>query len=96
MVQEKYRKVSNFNGITMDISNDSQLLLKEVISSRLNEDNVDRITEILSSNCGEQYFGFIARYTQGKRLNSILCVELRAVSISLVIYFIRLVLRMQK
>ena len=69
MVQEKYQKVSRFNGITMDISNDSQLLLKKVISSRLNEDNVDRIAEILSSNCCEQYFGFLAMYTQGKRLN---------------------------
>ena len=72
MVQEKYHKVSRFNGITMDISNDSQLLLKKLISSRLNEDNVDRIAEILSSNLCKQYFGFLAMlamYTQGKRLN---------------------------
>jgi len=31
--------------------------------------NIDRISSILSSNCYEQYFGILVKYSQGKRLN---------------------------
>ena len=31
--------------------------------------NLDRIARILSSNCCEQYFGCLVKYSQGKRLN---------------------------
>ena len=68
-VNEKYACVSRFCGKTMDISTNGQMALTKVIQSRLNVDNIDRLASILSSNCCEQYFGILVKYSQGKRLN---------------------------
>ena len=69
MIEEKYAKQSRFKGSYMDISLNGQNELKTVIKKRLNEKNLDRIAKILSSNCCEQYFGCLVKYSQGKRLN---------------------------
>ena len=45
------------------------MAVSKVITSRLNADNIDRLASILSSNCCEQYFGILVKYSQEKRLN---------------------------
>ena len=68
-VNTEYANVSQFCGEITDLSISRKLPLKQFISSRLNVDNIDCLASILRSNCREQYFGILGKYSQGKRLN---------------------------
>ena len=53
----------------MDISERGQIELKKVILKRVTQDNIDRLTNIMSSNLCELYFGILTKFTEGKRRN---------------------------
>jgi hypothetical protein len=68
-VKELYAEVAHFRGKTMSISKVGHEKLERVIEKRVNMDNVERLARVLSSNCCENYFSCLIKYSQGKRLN---------------------------
>ena len=76
-IATRYKDKSRFMGNYMDISLEGQTELKSVIRKRLNVKNVDRLAKILSSNCCENYFSCLVKYSQGKRLNQDMTDEWR-------------------
>ena len=65
-VSNYYVVVSRFSGKIIYLSLDGQVKLKKCISSRLKEENIDRILSILFSVYCDQYFGVLGKYSQGK------------------------------
>ena len=53
----------------MDINERGQNKLKNIIMKRIAQDNINRLTNIMSSNLCELYFGILTKFTKGKRLN---------------------------
>ena len=53
----------------MDMSIEGQMEMKKSISSRLSPELVEKLATILSSNCLENYFGVLVKFSQGKRIN---------------------------
>ena len=68
-IEERYSKVSRFQGRSMNISLIGQNEIKTIISSRITVDNIDKLAEIMSSNLCELYFGVLNKFSEGKRLN---------------------------
>ena len=68
-INEKYSKISQFRGATMDVNLQGQLEMKKIISTRLTSENADKLAIILSSNFCENYFGVLVEFSEGKILN---------------------------
>ena len=69
LIMKRYCEISRFKGKHMDLSIAGQYLLAKIITSRLNEINLEKVGEILSSNCCENYFSVLTKYSHGKRIN---------------------------
>ena len=64
-----YSKNARFRGKLLSLDAVAQKKVQNVISSRLNEKNVDRVAKLMSSNRCENFFSVLVKYTEGKRLN---------------------------
>ena len=65
----RYCGSSRFKGKSMDLSLAGQDTLIKIITARLGEVNIDAVSKILSSNCCENYFSVLTKFSHGKRLN---------------------------
>lgn len=68
-VKEEHAKGSRFKGRYMALSTRGTAVLQEIFLSRFKEGNVDRVAKLCSSNDCENFFGRVAKLSEGKRLN---------------------------
>jgi hypothetical protein len=66
-VNRQYAEKARFKGVCMSISLEGRKKIAKVITSRVNEHNIDLIAELKSNNNCENYFTQIIKHTKGKR-----------------------------
>ena len=66
-VRAEYAKVARFRGRLLSLNKSAQDKVSRVITSRLNEKNIDRVAKLLSSNRCENFFNVLTKHTEGKR-----------------------------
>ena len=64
-----YAKEGRFRGKFMSMDKESMAKVANVIRSRVDKMNVDRIALLMSSNLCENYFSCLIKFSEGKRLN---------------------------
>jgi hypothetical protein len=69
IVAQRYAKEARFKGKIMSLHEGGIEKLTEVITSRANEKNIDRIAAMGSSNPCEGFFGCLTKQTEGKRIH---------------------------
>ena len=67
-IDEDYAANSRFSGISMSMGKKGRAKLKQEITKRLDEKNIDRVARCMSSNRCENYFSVLVKYTCGKRI----------------------------
>jgi hypothetical protein len=65
-VNHQYAEKARFKGVCMSISLEGRKKIAKVITSRVNEHNIDCIAELKSNNNCENYFTQIIKHTEGK------------------------------
>ena len=68
VVAERYAKQSRFKGKLLSLNKAGQKKVSEVITKRLNEGNIERIAELMTSNKCKNFFGKLIKWTEGKCL----------------------------
>jgi hypothetical protein len=69
----EYAGKACFGGKLLSVNEEGQNLISKVITSRVTVKNIDSLAEIISSNCCENYFSALVKYSHGKRLNLAQC-----------------------
>ena len=64
VVEEKYTSLSRFKENVMNVSLIGQNKLKSVISKRLTKDNMDKVSELMSSNLCELSLCVLSKHTE--------------------------------
>jgi hypothetical protein len=67
--EEAAQRTHRFKGKNMALSAVGQQKLIDIIFSRFNENNIDRIAECGCSNSCEGFWGTVTKYSNGKRIN---------------------------
>jgi hypothetical protein len=65
-----YTNVARFKGKILGVTSlEPRAKLEKVISSRINERNIEKVCRVLTSNYSENFFQNLTKYSQGKRIN---------------------------
>ena len=65
-----YSQQGRFKGrILVVVDAIGQKKLQSVIQSRINEETIDRVSQVLTTNFCENFFMILTKYSEGKRLN---------------------------
>jgi hypothetical protein len=68
-VSRKYAESARFKGKQLSLNEQAIRKVSKIITSRVNETNVDRLAKSMSSNSCENFFGQLTKHTEGKRRN---------------------------